>query len=204
VRRIGGSDIAKILGISKYGNCRDVYDRIVLSLEEPPGPLAKRGTMFEPVLRAHAQNHLGVSVEDVASDYHRHPDHEFAHAQIDDLAHWFGTPVVVDYKTVNRFARKYGWGKAGTDEVPEHYRAQVAWGMACTNRDRALVVAAFGEDVKTDEVFIIEDMCSYEIERCPEYESYLLGVANEFWVRHVVPRTPPEMKPIGKKKVPIQ
>lgn len=209
-RRIGGSDIAKLLGLSKYGNARDVYDRVVLGLEEPAGPLANRGKVFEPVLRAHAQNHLGVVLDPHCgvggdeSDYYQHPHHEFAHAQIDDLARWFGIPVVCDYKTVNRWARRYGWGKPGTAEVPEHYRAQVAWGMACADRDRAIVVAAFGEDIPAPALFTIEDVCTYEIERCPEFESYLLGVANEFWERHVVPCVPPDLKPIGKKKVAIK
>jgi predicted phage-related endonuclease len=205
-RRIGGSDIAKLLGLSKYGNARDVYDRVVLGLEEPAGPLADRGKRFEPVCRAHAQNHLGVSLDEHTGwgdnrDYYDHAHHEFARAQIDDLAHWFGIPVVCDYKTVNKFSRRYGWGKPGTDIVPEAYRAQVAWGMACADRDRAIVVAAFGEDVKDERVFIIEDICTYEIERCPEFESYLLGVANEFWLEHVIPERAPEIKPIGKNKV---
>lgn len=204
MRRIGGSDIGKLLGHSKYGNARDVYDRVVLGLEEPAGPLAARGTMFEPVCRAHAQTHLGVTLEPIESDYFLHPHHEFAHAQIDDLAQWFGIPVVCDYKTVNRWTRKYGWGKPGTDEVPEHYRAQVAWEMACADRDRAIVVAAFGEDVKDERVFVIEDICTYELERCPDFESYLLGVANEFWEAHVIPGVPPNVKPIGKNKVPIK
>jgi predicted phage-related endonuclease len=208
MRRIGGSDIAKLCGLSKYGNARDVFDRIVLGLESPVGPLANRGKVFEPVCRAHAQNHLGVVLDPHCGvdgeDYYQHPHHEFAHAQIDDLAHWFGAPVVVDYKTVNRWSRKYGWGKPGSGDVPEHYRAQVAWGMACTDRDRAIVVAAFGEDLKTPELFAIEEMATYEIERCPEFESYLLGVANEFWERHVIPGVPPDVKPIGKNKVPIK
>lgn len=203
MRRIGGSDIGKLLGLSRYGNARDVFDRIVLGLEEPAGPLAKRGTMFEPVLRAHAQNHLGVLLEETESDYHRHPHHEFAHAQIDDLAHWFGVPVVVDYKTVNRWTKKK-WGRPGTDNVPEALRAQIAWEMSCVDRDRALLVPAFGEDVKTEEVFVINEICTYEIERCPEYESYLLGVAKEFWEKHVLTGAPPDIKPIGKNKVPIQ
>src|SRR5690349_12032790 len=101
-RRIGGSDIPKLLGISPYGGPLEVYERIVLGVEAPWNPRMERGTMFEPVLRALGQRMLGLELEDVESDYFPHPSLEYAHAQVDDLARRDGLPVCVDYKTVNR------------------------------------------------------------------------------------------------------
>lgn len=188
-RRLGGSDIAKLLGLSPYGGPLDVYERVVLGKEEPWNPRMERGAMFEPVLRAHAQRHLGVEVEDAASDYHEHPTLEFARAQVDDVARWNGVPVVVDYKTSNRFAK--GWGREGTDEVPEHLRCQFAWEMLATDRELALVIVGFGEDRPGPEVFCMSNVVVYQVQRDPLFESLCVAVAREFWQRHVLAQTPP-------------
>lgn len=198
MRRLGGSDIPKLLGISNYGGPYEVYLRVAEGFVEDAGAPAERGTMFEPVLRAHGQNFLGVELEDAASDYHPHPSLEFAHAQIDDLAHWRGMPVVVDYKTQNRFVR--GWGAPETDEVPEHIRAQLAWEMLCADRELGLLVVGFGEDEPEPVVFNLTNVVTYQVERCPFFESFLVATAKEFWERHILPRSPPPKTILGKKK----
>lgn len=198
MRRIGGSDIAKLLGVSRYGNAADVYLRIVEGLEDEWNYRMERGTMFEPVLRAHGQNFLGLELDDVESDYHDHPELEFARAQIDDLARWNGLPVAVDYKTQSRWAK--GWGAEGSDDVPEMLRAQLAWELLCSDRPLGLLVVGFGEDAPEPVTFSMSHVVTYQVERCPQFESYCVAVAREFWERHVLLRTPPPMKPLGKKK----
>jgi hypothetical protein len=197
VRRIGGSDIAKLLGLSPYGGPLEVYERIVLGVEIPWNRMMDRGAAIEPVLRAHAQNMLGLEIEETVSDYHRHPTLEYAHAQIDDLATWRGLPVVVDYKSCNRFAK--GWGAAGTDQIPEHQRAQFAWEMLCADRDLCIPVVGFGEDVDGPDIFNISHVLPYEVERCPLFEGHMKAVASEFWETHIVRQVPPE-KTAGKRK----
>jgi predicted phage-related endonuclease len=188
-RRIGGSDIAKLLGLSPYGGPLEVYERIVLGKEAEWNAAMQRGAAVEPVLRALAQNMLGVEVEETESDYHKHPTLEYAHAQIDDLARWSGLPVVVDYKSCNRFAK--GWGAAHTDQVPEHQRAQFAWEMMCADRELCIPVVGFGEDVPPPEIFSISHVLPYQVERCPLFESHMKAVASEFWERHILPEVPP-------------
>lgn len=202
-RRIGGSDIAKLLGVSSYGNEANVYERIVLGLEDESGSLADRGTQFEPVIRGYGVEHFGFEVEPRAGvgpkgDYYEHPTLEFAHAQVDDLALWKGLPVVVDYKTTNRWAK--GWGKDGTDVVPERVRAQIAWEMLCTDRDLGILLVGFGDDVPAPEVFRITHVVTYFVERDADFEEFCLATARVFWNAHVLPRVPPSVKPIGRKR----
>ncbi len=197
-RRIGGSDIAKLLGLSSYGNAMNVYQRCVEGLEDEWSTVMERGAAVEPELRAYGQRHLGLELEDTTSDYHDHPRLDFAHAQIDDLARWNGMPVVVDYKSQNRWAK--GWGPEGSDVVPEHIRAQVTWEMLCADRELGLLVVGFGDDRPSPIIFTVSNVITYEVQRDEEFERYCILVAREFWERHVLPRTPPSIKPIGKRK----
>lgn len=197
-RRIGGSDIPKLLGISSYGNARDVYDRVVLGEELEWSPVMERGAAVEPELRAYGQNFLGLELEDCESDYHAHPELEFAGAQIDDIARFGGMPVVVDYKSQSRWAK--GWGAMGTDEVPEHIRAQMTWELLCSGRELGLLVVGFGGDCPPPALFNIANVVTYEIERDERFESYCVQVAKEFWSAHVLPRKAPDLKPLGKKR----
>lgn len=189
-RRIGGSDIAKLLGLSRYGGPLEVYQRIVEGVEGEWNSAMERGAAVEPVLRAHAQRMLGLELEALpASGYLESPEHAFAHAQIDDLARWQGQPVVVEYKSQNSFARGWRRGEDG-DTIPEGYAAQVAWQLMCAQRELALVVVGFGQD-RDDGSFDIFNIATFEVQREPAFEAYCVQVAREFWEGHVLPRVPP-------------
>lgn len=198
-RRIGGSDIAKLLGLSRYGNAADVYLRIIEGEEDLWTKPMERGAMVEPLLRAHAQRFLGVELEDVASDYVDSAVHEFARAQVDDVGRWNGQPVVVEYKSQSVFAK--GWERTEDgDVIPLQYAAQVAWQLMCTDRELALVVVGFGEDDKETGEFHIHNVAPYEVQRDGAFESYCVQVARGFWEGHVLPRRPPSVKPLGRKQ----
>ncbi len=47
-RRVGATDVAKLLGLSKYGGPRAVYDRIVGGVDIVSTPLMQRGIREEP------------------------------------------------------------------------------------------------------------------------------------------------------------
>jgi hypothetical protein len=209
MRPLGGSDIPKLLEISPYGGPREVFDR-VMGLEEVAWSARMgRGVVMEPVLRVLGQQHLGLAVEDRswnayrpdtehdAPDYHAHPTWEFAHAQIDDLATWKGRKAVVDYKSQNRWAK--GWGPDGSDVVPEPIRIQLAWEMACADRDLGLLVVGFGDDVPPPDIFNISHVVTYVVERDGFLEQHCAEVARTFWSRFVIPGIRPEKSPRKKR-----
>ena len=198
MRRIGGSDIAKLLGLSRYGGPLEVYQRIVEGIEEPWNPLMERGAAMEPVLRAHAQRMLRLELEELPEGgYVDSPEHEFARAQIDDLGCWLGQPVVAEYKSKNRFVRGFGRSPYG-DIVPEDIYAQVAWQLMCTERELGLVVVGFGED--GPDGFDIHNVAAFEVERDPNFEACCVQVAREFWENHVLRCVPPATKPVKRRK----
>ncbi len=188
-RKIGGSDIPKILGISPYGGALEVFERIVLGKESEWNFRMERGVVMEPVLRSLGQRHLALEIEETESDYHDHPELEFARAQVDDLAVWNGMRCAVDYKSQSRWAK--GWGADGSDDVPETIRAQVAWELACTDRELGLLVVGFGDDVPAPEVFNLSHVVTYQVQRDGVFESYCVQVAREFWERHILLGVPP-------------
>lgn len=210
-RRLGGSDIAKLLGVSRYGNAADVFLRSVEGVDDLWKPVMVRGKKEEPRLRLIASEKMALEIEDrswntyrpepdyTENDYHAHPDFEFAHAQIDDLATWRGLSVTVDYKTQNLFARKR-WGKDGSGDIPESQRPQAAWGMSCTDRELAIWVVGFGLDNKETGAFDLDHVSIFQIERDLTFESRCIETADIFWVEHVKPRVRPAMRPLGKKE----
>lgn len=200
-RRIGGSDIAKLLGLSKYGGPFEVYQRIVEGIEDEWSPQMERGAAMEPVLRAHGQRLLGLELEDIPEGgYFDCAEHAFARAQVDDLARWKGVPVVVEYKSQNQFVK--GWlHSSDGDIVPEQYQAQVAWQLMCSNRELAVVVVGFGEDnPDAPGGFDLHNVTHYEVQRDGQFEAYCLAVAKEFWEAHVLRRVPPISKPVKKRR----
>lgn len=203
-RRIGGTDIGKLLGWSSYGGPPEVFDRCVLGLEGKRNSKTDRGLLMEPRLRAIAAARFGFEIEPHCGvgenkDYYEHPDNDFAHAQIDSLATWKGRRVVLDFKSQNIFAQRY-WGPDGSDRVPDSIHAQVAWGMACADRDLAVLVAGFGRDVDGPEVFDLSHVVTYFVEREPVFESYCLSVGREFWESHIRPGVRPASKSTGRKR----
>ncbi len=198
MRRIGGSDIPKLLGISKYGGPVEVYDRIIHGVEPEWSKPMERGAMVEPLLRAHGQRTVGLVLEDMASEYADSPVHEFARAQIDDLARWQGIPVVAEYKSQSTFSR--GWlHSPDGDRVPEVYEAQVAWQLMCTDRELAIVVVGFGLDTESGG-FDLHNVASYEVARDLQFETYCVQVAKEFWEQHILCRVPPIPKAKKRRK----
>lgn len=199
IRRIGGSDIAKLLGLSRYGGPFEVYQRIVEGVEEEWNAPMMRGAAMEPVLRAHGQRLLGLELEDTPEEgYLDSAEHPFARAQIDDLARWRGMPIVVEYKSQSRYARGWLHGPHG-DVIPMGYAAQVAWQLMCAERELAIVVVGFGQDTKDGE-FELHNLASFEVYREPEFEADCLHVAREFWEKHVIRRVPPDSKPVKMRR----
>lgn len=199
-RRIGGSDVPKLLGLSPYGNAADVYERVVLGVEQPWTPAMDRGIALEPTLRAHARAAWPELVlEDRERDIHDHPTLDFLRAQVDDTGRDAGLPVVIDYKSQSRWAK--GWGAPETDEVPETYLLQLTVQMMCCDRPAAYAVVGFGTDVQGEELFALESVQRYVLERDAELEARIVEACESFWRRHVLPRVPPPMQPTrGKRK----
>lgn len=191
-RRLGATDAAKLLGVSKYGNAADVYARVVLGIEAKPSKPMARGIAYEPVVRVlyRAEKSCEFMRWVTSPVVLQHPTYEWATSSPDDVT---TDGRLVDYKTVSRWAAP-SWA----DGPPIDYVLQMLWGMWVGGFESCDLYAAFGDDIGDE--FRIDYCKTYEFRRDPELEAEFIEVGAAFWRDHVVPRVPPAMAPLQGKR----
>lgn len=180
---IGGSDIAAILGLSRYKSPVDVY----LSKTAPEAQQENAEHLYwghaleAPIIRRFREE-TGFTVEP-QPPIMRHPQHEWALANADALILGAdGMPEgILEIKTSSAFKSRE-WGADDSDEIPIEYIAQVQWYMGIFNVDYGyLAVLIGGNSYK-----------HYRLERDRELFDAMLEKARAFWHRHVLSGIPPE------------
>lgn len=185
---LGSSDVAAILGVSKWKTPLDVWQAKVEPLDEPVdidrARILRRGHVLEPYIVQMMVEQLerdGHQVEVVArSERHAHPDHPFLRAELD-------CELIVDGEPCNGEAKSAGWraaeewGEAGTDEIPIHYSAQVHFAQAVRGRRATWVGALLG----------LDDCVMYRVDADDELQAEIVRRMVAFWHDHVVACVPP-------------
>jgi putative phage-type endonuclease len=195
---IGGSDIAAILGLSPWKTAVDVWlDKTGQSTEDAIGNAesVRWGTLLEDVVAREYSKRKKCAVQRV-NRILRHPDIEWAIANIDRAVVWPGSRVrvaddggtllgaqgLLEVKTASAY-RAGDWGREGDDDaVPVHYQAQVMWYLGITGKQWCDVAALIGG----------QRMVIRRIERDNETIVAMLNRAKDFWHQHVLTRKPPE------------
>jgi putative phage-type endonuclease len=178
---IGGSDVAPILGMSKWASPLDIYLDKRGELEaEDENEAMHWGSVLEPVIRDEYATRTGHLVE-YNVEQRAHPKHAFALANLDGLVirgRSAKPERVLEVKT-SRIAD--GWGEEGTDEVPEAYALQVQHYMWVTGLPVTDIAVLIGGN----------DFRIYTVEADRELHDMLLDVERDFWQR-VLDGNPPE------------
>lgn len=133
--RIGGSDIAAILGLSAWQSPFSLWWLHQGSIPpQPENDGMEWGKRLEPVIvekfrEAHPEVTVGYPVNHV----YAHPERQWQVASPDgllyanDSAEHFDMPLAgLEVKT-DHVSQSWEWGEPGTDEIPPAYRAQVDW-----------------------------------------------------------------------------
>lgn len=184
-RRIGATDAAKLLGVSKYGGPLDVFNRLVLGIETKVNKQMQRGTKYEPEVRRRYVEATGAELQIFAARplIVEHPRYAWATASPDDIT---VDDVLAEYKTTSRWAK--GW-----DPLPIDYTLQVQWSLWVTGLKHAHLYAAFGEDgdkTRPGE-FFIERCQLYELRRDDELCEIFAEVGERFWRTHIETKSAP-------------
>lgn len=178
---VGGSDVAAIMGLSRYRSPFSVYAEKT-GLYKPEdisgNPAVHWGTVLEPVIGAeYARNHPDREVRRVDAVC-RSLNRPWAQASLDfevrDPELGWG---VLEIKTA-------GWRMADdwADGVPVYYQTQVAHYLSVTNRPFADVAVLIGG----------QDYREFRVMRDAEDEAAVVAAVDEFWGR-VERRDPPDV-----------
>jgi putative phage-type endonuclease len=143
---IGGSEIAAVLGLSKWESHFSLWHRKLGRIpERPENPDQEWGTRLEPVILAKFADEHPELVVDVHPGTWRNDERPWQIANPDALAYWSteedGTAAayVVEAKNVNdRVAWEWDNGP------PPYYVVQARWYLDVFGLDRAIIAALFG------------------------------------------------------------
>src|SRR5574343_2019549 len=164
--RIGGTDIAVILGLSPWKTPYQLW------LEKTSGEAIhaaneamRYGIMMEPVIRDWYINETGILIQ-VPDAPIVHAEFDYCVASVDGIA----LDRVLEIKTSKS---DRDWGEPGSDEIPVYYRTQVEWYLAICERQMADVVVLFPGRIPL----------IYRVEEDKELQEMLFEAAHEFWRR---------------------
>lgn len=171
---IGGSDIAAVLGLSKYRTPRDVWLDKTGRSQSSMNEAMDWGHRLEPVvLGRFAEQHGEVETYPLLPGIHTHRSVPVAKASLDGMLRLpDGTGQPVDAKT-----SRYGW-----DELPPDYVIQLQWQMGITETTHGWVAALIGGSSYTE----------YSIPFQKELFEDALEFAQRFWRDHVLTDVEPD------------
>lgn len=193
-RMIGGSDVASLLGDSRWGTPLQLYARIVgTAQEERQTAPQRRGTVLErAVLDLYAAETGSVLLPGPKLT---HPRLAYVRSSLDALAVPYNEGArVVDAKTVGPGERRH-FGEPGTDQVRRDVLYQMVTYMG-VGLARGVV------DVPKADVPVLglsgADLTIYTIDFDAELYAMIEEAIERFWRDHVEPRKPPPVtEPLG-------
>lgn len=208
---IGGSDVAAILGLSKYKSPLDVYkDKIGETPDGEQSQAAYWGTKLEDVVAREFQERTGLKVQRVNRQLSREG---WMHANIDravvnhaisgtvriqgeakqaETGRLLTTDAILECKTASSYIADQ-WGPSQEEEIvsgkvvsdhkiPIYYETQVQWYLGVTGASVCYVAALLGG----------QDFRIYLVQRDNEVITALQDQCRAFWFENVQKRIPPE------------
>ena len=169
VKSVTASKVPAILGLSPWRSPYSLWMQMSGRIDATPETTTtRRGHYLEPaILDWWEDAHQGrVALTDLWVS-----TIPWGGATLDGLAYTddLDMCVIVEAKSA---AYRDGWGAPGTDEIPEHYKAQVLWQLAmCPEAERAYVAVLFGQGL---------EFAEYVVERDPATEEALVRICAEF------------------------
>lgn len=138
---IGGSDVAAVLGISKWKTAYDIWlDKTGRSTPKDETSYQRWGILLEPSIADEFTRVTGKQVQR-RNNMYRHKQYSCLVANIDRYV--VGEKAILECKTCNAFGLS-DWGPSGTDQIPEYYMTQVQHYMYVTGYRHAYLAVLIG------------------------------------------------------------
>ena len=177
---ITGTDLPKILGLTKYGNALSVWLDKRGELDDDAGEAARWGQLLEDTVAHEWALRHDTEVVDVG--VLAHCEQPWMRASLDRLVDTCPDgqgPCALEVKTRSAWVADQ-WAEG----VPDSVLAQTTWGLMVTGLAHHHVAALIGG----------QRLVSYRVDRDPKLEEYLLDAARPVW-QAVVDGVPPEAHP---------
>ena len=180
MKGIGSSEVSTLLGLNRWQTPHDLW---LMKTGRAPGvetnEAMRIGQVLEPTLLQFAGERLNRKV--VRPSVTFVGARPFMRSNIDGMigAAQRGADIV-EVKTTGVTD---GWGREGTDEVPDAVKVQVMWQMCCASSTLAHVACLMGSFGLTFKLFRVEWDASMG--------EYLIERVSQWWQRHVIEDTPP-------------
>ena len=166
---VGGSDVAALLGISRWKSELDLWlektgqtDGLVVENEA-----MQWGTIMEPVIRNHFAAVTGKTVVEVKAML-QHPQHSYMLANIDGLTEDDnGNPAILEVKTASEYKRSE-WENG----IPVYYETQIQHYLAVTGVPTAYVAVLIGGNT----------FKLYEVDADEDVQRNLITLEGQFWI----------------------
>jgi putative phage-type endonuclease len=163
---IGGSDVAAIMGLSKWKTPYQIWqDKTGRAADKPETEYQHFGTVLEQVIADEFSNRHGVKVQR-RNEMFRHKEHPELVANIDRYIVGGG---ILECKTSNAFSLA-DWGESGTDQIPDYYMTQVQHYMHVTGyHDAVLAVLIGGNTYRDYNIAYDRDLAEFQSAKCMEF-----------------------------------
>lgn len=171
-RGIGGSDVAKVLGLSKYSSPYQIWmdktGKIEINTSET-SEAAYWGHQMEEVVAKEFEKRTGKKVR-VSNKIYFHKDYPFLLANVDRVV--VGEDAILECKTASEYL-KDSWAD---DEIPIAYLAQVQHYLNVLNKKKAYIACLIGGNK-----FVWK-----EIQRDDELIEQMTARLVDFWENNVL------------------
>ena len=195
VKGIGGSEMAAILGLSRWSDAAEVYMGKLGMMEAhdlSENEAVEWGTRLEDaVAQKFADEHPEFRV--IPGGFWRHDTHTWLQSTPDRLLVRDGIVVaILEIKTAG-WKQAPAWGDAGTDDVPRYYHVQCDSYMAGVDGHTLT-----GLPVRIEQAYICpliggQSYREYVIPRDFALETLLIERGSYFWHENVLKQEPPEL-----------
>ena len=198
VRKVGGSDVATILGLNPYKSAIELYHekRGTIDVDDLSGNLAvEAGNVLENGIAELAASRMTrqwgrpVKLRRCNLTLY-HPKYDWLTIHIDrDVV---GEDRGVELKNVGARAARH-WGEQGSDEIPDYYLPQPMSYMLVKDYPVWTVAGYFGGD----------DLRLYELQRDREWDEIIISKTHDFWFKNVMEGVPPPVDVEGPRALEI-
>ena len=175
-KTLGASEVAAVVGLSKWANAYDVWDRKIHGTRGKSSMAANLGHLLQPTIGKLAAEEHGLTIT-AEEAFYLHQEKNWASSTIDYIAQdSSGEPVIIECKAT----RDGYW-----TDIPDYYRTQLAWQCWTAGIPKAhIAVLHASTTFKTYPFSLAEDG--------GEWMDEMIRVCESFWNNHVLTGIKPE------------